>query len=83
MKQSIVGTIALAGMLALAAPAAWAADPAPAPAAPAFAPIVLDQSDVKTLTDYVGTLPFNQAEPIMRFLSQKEAEAQKRAGEKK
>lgn len=50
-----------------------------APSAAPFAPVVLSQEDVGQLTNYLGTLPYAQAAPIMNFLAAREAEAQTEA----
>lgn len=62
--------------LALFSPVVVAAEAVVTPSPQPFAPIVLQQQDIKSLTDYVATLPYGQAAPIMQFLAQKEAEAQ-------
>jgi hypothetical protein len=65
-------------LLAGGASAQTAAPPAPSTAAAAakFVPITLSQEDVTSMTNYLGTLPYNTAAPIISFLASREAELQ-------
>lgn len=83
MKSILTMLFAVSIMGSVTAIAADAPSTAPAPAGPAFAPVTLSQADMNTITNYLGQMPFNQAAPLMFFLSQKEADAQAAAAKKK
>jgi hypothetical protein len=69
--------LSFGALLALSAPAIGAPSSPPSVQQniSQMLPITLSGNEVTALANYLGTLPYNQAAPIMQLLGQKEAAA--------
>jgi hypothetical protein len=82
LKTLVLLSVAL---FPLAAAAAEAPPPSAPPAAAEpenYVPIVLTEDDMKMLSAYLGKLPYDQAAPLVRFFTAKEADARLHAKNK-